>query len=203
MYSTSEIVALGQPPSDRTLHDGMGAVPGEPEEHMAGFQASGHPQDFDGESLEHQGEAGMLSSPRHSDGFDTAIRAVATGDAGFDDRLEIHGIKVPPAAGWGGITLRSGLSAIRTSHILRTMADFDDHAGALHLKIDLVHLPGGLETEKQGMVAVQRRGHAGQPEASCRPSELQIRALSSPKNLFLEAYSEYQIGTVDVSCSSS
>lgn len=120
-------VAPLQAPRDSSFHNRLRAIPGKAKEPARGLGALGRFEHFNRESLEHEGKAGVLASPRNRRRLDTTFRTVAPGNRGLDDGFKVHGIEVAPASQRSMVTQGAGLSAIGTLHFFGPVFDLDNN----------------------------------------------------------------------------
>ncbi len=75
--------------SHRPIHERLDGIPGEAKQGSRCFHGAAGLQNFDGKSLEGQGESGVPAGPWRHDGFDTVLRASASGKTGDQLRHEL------------------------------------------------------------------------------------------------------------------
>jgi len=71
-----------------------------------------------------------------------------------DDELgdELHGVEVPPTALIGMISQAAGTPTFRATNLRTDMRETDLDTPFIELKVDILHLPGIIDSQKAGIM---------------------------------------------------
>ena len=104
-------------PCHSSLHDPVGGRPTDPQQLASLRGAPGVLKQVDGVFIEGKAEARHRIRRGYPYGLWTVFRAVRPGNAGAQDRLQLHRVEMPPLARHATVVDRAGLPALGASNL--------------------------------------------------------------------------------------
>ena len=173
--------------SHRPIHDRLDGIPGEAKQGSRRFHGAAGLQNLDSEGLEEQGESGVLTGPWRHDGFDTVLRASASGKTGDQLRHELHGVQVPPAPLVRMIGEAAGHAALGADHASTDARQRDLDAAVLDLEVNRLHPPGVIEAEQTGVMRLKGVHGRTLPDRQ-PPMNRHVRATKIPEEPHFDSF---------------